>query len=140
MEHRNKVNKLVEHHFHIDDAINFGIGKAVLLYNFRFWLDKNVANGKNMRTYSNGKKYYWTYNSEKALAILFPYLKANTIGKYLRELVEEKVLITNQFNKVGYDRTKWYTIPDLYEVKEEDDPNRETMDEDESLPGGQFYP
>lgn len=107
-----KQNK--EHHFKTDEAEKYGIEKAVILYNIRFWLDKNKANKSNIKEHE-GRKYYWTFNSSKAFSELFPYMKASSISRWLRELEEDGTLISGKFNKVNYDRTKWYTI-DEYSI------------------------
>lgn len=116
MEHRNKIGNLVEHHFHIDDAVKVGIEKAILLYNLRFWLEHNKARGLHKNEHTDGKEYYWTYNSGEAFAILFPYMSSRGIRKWLLEMEKDNLIISNNFNKTNYDRTKWYTIPDLYQV------------------------
>lgn len=100
-----------EHHFKIDDAIKYGVEKAAIIYNFRFWLNKNRANRVNVEELK-GKKYFWTYNSARALAELLPYLSEDTIQRHLKGLEEENILISGTFNKKNYDRTKWYTMPE----------------------------
>jgi len=116
MEHRNKNGNLVEHHFAIDDAIRFGVYKAILLYNLRFWLEHNKARGINIKKHTDGKKYYWTYNSGEAFEKLFPYMNSRSIRRWLLEMENDGLIISNNFNKTEYDRTKWYTIPSLYQV------------------------
>lgn len=99
-----------EHHFTIEDAELYGIEKAILLYNIRFWLDKNKANGTNI--YVNpvdGKEYYWTFNSGTAFGKIFSYMKIKSITKWLLEMERDSIVISAKFNKKGYDRTKWYT-------------------------------
>lgn len=98
-----------EHHFKIEDAKKYGIEKAIILYNIRFWLDRNRANNKNIFN-KDGVDYFWTYNSSTAYGELFPYMAESSIRRYLVELeTEDGVLISGNFNKAGYDRTKWYT-------------------------------
>lgn len=105
-----------EHHFKTEEAEKYGIEKAVLLYNIRFWLERNKANNNNVYE-KNGKEYFWTYNSSTAFGKLFPYLAESTIRRYLMELeVEDEVLISGNFNKHAYDRTKWYTMPEYQTV------------------------
>lgn len=106
-----------QHSFNIEDAERFGVYKAVLLYNIRFWLDKAKANKSNI---NDG--YYWTYNSSRAFSELFPYMKSGSIKNWLKELEEEGILLSGNFNARGYDRTKWYTIPSEYAVSEQDTP------------------
>lgn len=101
----------MEHHFKIEEAEKYGIEKAVILYNIRFWLEKNKANNSNIYE-KDGKQYYWTYNSARAFKELFPYMTERSITRYLTELEECGELISGSFNKHKYDRTKWYTHND----------------------------
>lgn len=95
----------MEHSFNIYIAERYGIPSAVLLKNIYFWIEKNRANETN---YYDG--YYWTYNSKKAFADLFPYLTARQIDYALQKLIDDGLLITGNYNKVAYDRTLWYAI------------------------------
>ena len=127
-EHKNTTGKLVEHHFLIDDALKFGVEKAVILYNLRFWLDYNKNRKVNARQHTDKKNYFWTYNSAESFSKTFLYLKADAIARHLRKLEEDGIIITNNFNRFRYDRTKWYTIPNLYEV-ENNEENRQIINE-----------
>ena len=96
------------HVFNVNDAVKYGIEKAVILQNMRFWLDKNKANGTNLHD-----GYYWTYNSAEAFFKIFPYFKsAKAIQRLLKSMVEEGLLLAGNYNKKGYDRTKWYSMPE----------------------------
>jgi uncharacterized phage protein (TIGR02220 family) len=95
----------MEHSFDIYIAKLYGIPSAVLLKNIYFWIEKNRANEKN---YYDG--YYWTYNSKKAFAELFPYMTARQIDYALQKLIDDGLIVTGNYNKVAYDRTLWYAI------------------------------
>ena len=97
----------MEHHFSVEDAKKYGIESAILLYNIRFWIAKNKANKSHFY-----KDRYWTYNSAKAFSEMFPYLSRPQIARHLRKLEELGVLVSDNFNTVGYDKTKWYSILD----------------------------
>lgn len=95
------------HVFDVDDAVKYGVEKAVILQNMRFWLDKNKANNKNLHD-----GFYWTYNSVDAFLELFPYLKSKgIIQRLLKSMEDEGLLLVGNYNKKGYDRTKWYSMP-----------------------------
>ena len=98
----------MEHHFDVQEAVIYGVEKAVMLNNFRFWLTKNKANN-----HQNIDDYYWTFNSATALAEIWPYLNAKKISRLLKELEVSGALITGNYNKAGYDRTKWYSMPEF---------------------------
>ncbi len=96
------------HVFNVDDAVKYGIEKAVILQNMRFWLDKNKANGTNLHD-----GYYWTYNSAEAFFKIFPYFKsAKVIQRLLKSMVVDGLLLAGNYNNKGYDRTKWYSMPE----------------------------
>ena len=95
----------MQHHFEVDDATRYGVEKAILINNFRFWIAKNEANRKNKH---DGK--YWTYNSARAFSELFPYWKRQKIARLLREMENEGLIDSGIYNTAGYDRTKWYTL------------------------------
>ena len=98
----------MDHHFDVQEAVIYGVEKAVMLNNLRFWLTKNKANNHN-----NIDDYFWTFNSASALAEIWPYLNAKKISRLLKELELAGALITGNHNKAGYDRTKWYSMPEF---------------------------
>ena len=79
--------------------------KAVIIQNIAFWIKKNIANKKHF--YSG---YFWTYNSLDAFVDLFPWLNRDKIYRLLDSMDKAGIIIKSEFNKKGYDRTKWYTI------------------------------
>jgi hypothetical protein len=103
----NKVRKNFEHHFKVRDAKRYGITEAILLYNLRFWIAKNKANGKH---FHNGRT--WTYNSCKAFGELFSYLSESQIKRALASLVKQDAILKDNFNRMPYDRTNWYALTD----------------------------
>ena len=94
------------HVFNIEDAEQHGVDAAIILYNLKFWLDHNKANGTHI---NDG--YVWSYNSAKAMADLFPYWTSNKIQKLMKKLENDGVVIVGNYNKMAYDKTKWYTLP-----------------------------
>jgi hypothetical protein len=99
------------HSFDPQIAARVGVNAAVLYQNIVWWCAKNAANRHNQH---DGR--FWTYNSVKAWAELFPYLSAKQIRSSLDRLEEEKLILSGCFNASAYDRTKWYcpeTQPDL---------------------------
>ncbi len=97
-----------DHSFSISDAVRCGVEEAVIISNLRFWLAKNAANERHK--YDG---HYWTYNSAKAFAELFPYWTSNKIQKLLKNMELKKYIISGTYNERGYDRTKWYTLPEF---------------------------
>jgi len=87
--------------------------KSILIHNIAHWIEVNKANNKN---FHDG--YFWTYNSTTAFSKLFPFWTANKIQKLLKNLEDGGYLKSGNYNKIGYDRTKWYTIchPKLIDI------------------------
>ena len=93
------------HHFNINVAKMYGVNESIILQNISFWQAKNEANEKN---FHDGK--YWVYNSVKAFSALFPYWSKGQINRILNKLEDLQVLSVGNYNKVNYDRTKWYSV------------------------------
>lgn len=101
------MKQKMEHHFNTDYALKYGIEEAIVINNLQFWITKNLANRKhfyNERT--------WTYNTYKAFSEIFPYWNEHKMKRILDSLVEQKVLLRENYNKSGYDRTCWYAFVD----------------------------
>lgn len=99
----------MRHSFNTDVAERYGIQEAVLLDWLAFWL---VENERNERNFYEGR--YWVFNSAKALADKFHYITPNVIQKILKKLEDAGIIISGNFNKNKFDRTKWYSIADEY--------------------------
>ena len=101
MEHTGLV-----HYYAIENAKKYGVEKAALLYNIKFWLSINKKNGTNVHD-----GYYWTYNTAQAFSEVFPYFSKKKIHRLLVELEKCGALISGRFSKNKLDQTKWYTTP-----------------------------
>lgn len=93
--------------FDTEVAALVGADAATVFQNIMFWCMKNKANGQNEH---DGR--FWTYNSARAFAELFPWLSADQIRRALRKLETAGLIVSGNYNKVGYDRTKWYAVGD----------------------------
>ena len=97
------MSKTVKY-FDSEVAKEVGTDSAIILSNIEFWQEHNKANNKN-----NHEGKFWTYNSVSAWNELFEYLSASQIKRCLKKLEAFGYVITGNFNKSSYDRTKWYT-------------------------------
>ena len=95
----------MKHIFDVSFATKYGMAEAVLAENILFWSKKNAANEMH---YHDG--FYWTFNSGKAFAVLFPYISARSIDRALNHLVDEGILMKGNYNKDKMDRTLWYAM------------------------------
>ena len=95
----------MNHSFDKDIAVAYGLPEAIILNHMQFWIEQNAANKVN---YHDGS--YWTYNTTKAYAEIFPYLSQRQIQCALKHLRDEGILKTGNYNKSAYDRTLWYAF------------------------------
>ena len=105
-----KQNKPQMHHFDIEDAMRYGVEKAIVLSNIRFWLNNNK--NKDLSTVKHDG-YYWMYNTAKDMSNVLPYFTQSKVQRLLKQLEYDGVLIVGNYNKVKYDRTKWYTLSEF---------------------------
>jgi hypothetical protein len=95
----------MNHSFDKDIAVAYGLAEAIILNHMQFWIEQNQANNVNFYDGS-----FWTYNTTKAYAEIFPYLSQRQIQCALKHLREEGILKTGNYNKSAYDRTLWYAF------------------------------
>lgn len=106
----------MNHSFDVDTAKKYGVEAAIIIENLRFWIAKNKANGRH---FYDGR--WWTYNSSKAMAELFPYWSAKQIERIIAKLKEAGVLHVGHYSQNAYDRTNWYSLGEI-DSPEQGDP------------------
>lgn len=82
--------------------------KALILQQIQYWLN-NPKVGKE----ADGRK--WIRNTVEEWHEQFPWIASKTVQRYLKDLEDKKILLTNNLNRLKFDRTKWYTI-DYHEL------------------------
>ncbi|WP_261909545.1 conserved phage C-terminal domain-containing protein [Liquorilactobacillus satsumensis] len=82
-------------------AEKIGLNEAIMLQQINYWLQKSDK-------IRDGKK--WTYNSYAEWGKQFPFWSITTIRRTLKSLEKQELIITGNFNKYKFDKTKWYTI------------------------------
>lgn len=97
----------MEHSFDINIAKEYGITEAILLKNIYFWVKKNALNKTSAY---DGR--YWTYNSVRSFAGLFPYLNERQIKYALKKLRDRELIAVGNFNSDKRNRKLWYTLTD----------------------------
>lgn len=97
----------MHHYFNTEIAKEVGVNAAVILENIAHWVFRNQVSNKN---HFDG--HYWTYNSNAAMAELFPYMNARQVRYALDALRKAGLILTGNYNKSRYDRTLWYTVSD----------------------------
>ena len=85
-----------------------GLAEAIILQQIHYWLlkTKHILDGR-----------CWMFNSYQKWTKQFPFFTPRQIQYAIKNLEKKKLLITGNYNKLGMDRTKWYSID--YAVLEE---------------------
>lgn len=93
------------HAFNVAEAVQYGIDRAILIQHIRFWCKQNT-NKKD--SYHDG--HVWMFQSVEDMQKHYPYWSTHKLHRLLRSMELEGILLAGNYNKVGYDRTKWYTL------------------------------
>lgn len=89
-----------------DLAVAIGLNEAIVLRQIFYWIEGNKERGIN---YQDGR--YWTYNTlDGWQKDNFPFWSTKTIQRALLSLENKKIVISGNYNKEKFDKTKWYTI------------------------------
>lgn len=95
------------YHFRVSDAVEYGVEEAIILNNFRFSIDGHRANGTH---FYEGR--WWTFDSVRAYCLLYPFWTTRQMCRIIKSLIDQKVIMTGNFNKMKYDQTHWYAFVD----------------------------
>jgi len=95
----------MNHSFNIEIAKRLDVNQAIIIENMAWWLKKNLANNRHIHDGS-----VWTYNSVNAFSELFPYWSKDQVRRILEKMESNNVIKVGNYNKVNYDRTKWYSV------------------------------
>ncbi|MCT3390353.1 replication protein [Lentilactobacillus hilgardii] len=82
-------------------AVKVGLNEAIVLQQFHYWLQRS----KNIR---DGNR--WIYNSYKEWNKQFPFFSERTLRRAINSLEKQGYIVTGNYNKAGFDNTKWYRI------------------------------
>lgn len=101
-------------------AKSIGLNEAIVLQQIHYWLRK-----------SNNVKdsHKWIYNSMTNWQKQFSFWSLPTVKRVFRSLENQGLLITANYNKAGFDKTKWYRInyEKLQHMSQRSDQNDPTM-------------
>lgn len=86
-------------------ATKYGVGEAILIENFQFWIGINQGNGVNLH---EGRT--WSFMTQQQLSDKFPFFKKKKIERLLESLCAQGIIIKGRFNKRKNDRTTWYAF------------------------------
>lgn len=86
-------------------AMKVGLNEAIVLQQIHYWLKKNQQNKHNFRG-----GHYWVYNTYEDWQRQFPWWCIRTIKGIFTKLEKDGYLVSENYNKLKTDRTKWYRI------------------------------
>lgn len=102
-----QIKSSLHHSFDVDIAQKYGLEEAIIIHHFQFWIRQNAAMGRN---FQQGRT--WMYQTQKEIAAIYPYFNEDSVQRILKRLIEKEVLISDNFNKNQFDKTKWYAFKD----------------------------
>lgn len=129
-----KIKKDTTFVFKKEIAKKYGVEAAILIQHFQYAIDNHKRKGSHFY-----ERRYWTYDSVNNLTNLYPFWSTETIRRLINNLIDKKVLITGNFNKHKYDRTRWFAFRDedkfIHRHDAENPPNFSnfSIDVDESV-------
>lgn len=96
-----------EYSFNLEAARRYGVDGATLLQGMAMWITKNRANDRH---FHDGR--WWTYNSQEALAKLFPFWSRRQIQRIVKGLNEAGALLLGQYSEGSQHNTTWFALSD----------------------------
>lgn len=105
-------------------AVKIGLNEAVVLQQIHYWVtsSSHVIEGRK-----------WIYNTYKEWQKQLPFWSESTIKRTIRSLEDQGFLISENWNQMKMDKTKWYTI-DYERVEELEEPDSEPSITQNELP------
>ena len=86
-----------------DLATVIGLNEAIVLQQLNYWLHSKSAKKINDK--------WWVYNTyENWKKQNFPFWSVATIRRTFSSLEKKEVVVSANFNRAGFDKTKWYSI------------------------------
>ena len=94
------------HAFKIEHATEFKSERiAIMITHFAHWIG---VNQRANRHFIDGRT--WTYQTMEEIQAVYPYWSIDQIKRLLNKMEELKIIRKGNFNKVGFDRTCWYSF------------------------------
>ena len=93
--------------FNDEYARDYGVEEAIIIEFLKFHIEVRYKNKK----FSRDEKH-WTFGSAKSISDNYLYLNESKVKRLINSLKKQGVIITENFNAMGYDRTLWYAFVD----------------------------
>lgn len=78
-----------------------GLNEAIFLQQIHYWIKKS-------KHFYDGT--YWVYGTHDEWQVQFPFWSVSTIRRTITSLEKLNILVAGNYNKKGFDKTKWYSI------------------------------
>lgn len=86
-------------------ATLIGLNESIVLQQVHYWLK-----GKDQRQQDYKDGHYWVYNTYEHWQEQFPFWSIRTLKRIFTTLENSGLLLSANYNKTGFDKTKWYSI------------------------------
>jgi hypothetical protein len=86
-------------------ATLIGLSGSIVLQQVHYWVE---INRKAKRNFKEG--HFWTFNSYETWQAQFPFWSLKTVKRVFTRLEAAGLLVSDNFNRIKFDRTKWYRI------------------------------
>lgn len=86
-------------------ATLIGLNESIVLQQVHYWLKHEEKSGQD---YIDGR--YWVYNTYEQWQEQFPFWSIRTLQRIFTTLENSGFLLSANYNKIGFDKTKWYSI------------------------------
>lgn len=83
-------------------ATEIGLNEAIFVQQLHYWLTGKSAKERDGRR--------WVYNTYEGWQENFPFWSVSTIRRTINSCIKQNFIITGNYNKLGIDKTKWYSI------------------------------
>lgn len=100
-----------QHKRFVDDRIacEFGVAEAFVLEQLQYWIRVKSENPQKFKNcYRDGK--WWVFNTYSEWQEQLCFYSEVTIRRAFKNLEKSGIILTANYNKKGYDKTKWYTV------------------------------
>lgn len=86
-------------------ACKIGLNESIILQQVHYWIEKKMENNSD---FHDG--HYWVYNTYEEWQKQFPFWSNSTVRRAISKLEKSGLLISGNYNRLGLDKTKWYSI------------------------------
>lgn len=90
---------------HAQACTLIGLNESIVLQQIHYWL---IGKEQRQQDYIDG--HYWVYNTYEQWQEQFPFWSIRTLKRIFTTLENSGFLLSANYNKINFDKTKWYSI------------------------------